>query len=183
MTRAALLALFVLLAACTTEAPQSCPGGQVGTFSFSGDKVDAGVLAPGLDPDPALTDCSVLMGFPGPSTTGPSLAFQGTLASDATGSAGILCRTNGPVLFGTRSGTRWVVEDSSDGAVLAGCDLTCAAHSNVIISGDVVPDAISPTDFQGALVEQLIMTGGSCGSTCALPCAARYTLAGKVVPP
>jgi len=179
VTRAALLAFAAsVVVGCTTKDPASCPGGAVGSFSFTGTRVDAGMpaLAPDLDPDPALTDCSAAMGFPA------ELTFSGELSSDATGTAGVLCRASGATLFGTRSGTRWVVEDGSDGAVLGGCDPTCAAHSWVVISGDVVPDVVSPTGFQGALVEQLTVTGGACGA-CVLPCATRYTLTGTVVPP
>ncbi len=177
MTRTALLAFAAsLLAGCTTNDTASCPGGPVGSFSFTGTKVAAGTLAPpDLDPDPKLPDCSAAVGFPA------ELTFSGELSSDATGTAGVLCRAGGATLFGMRSGTRWVVEDSSDGAVLGGCDPTCAAHSRVVISGDVVPDAVSPTGFQGALVEQLSVTGGTCGAC--LPCATRYTLIGTVVPP
>jgi hypothetical protein len=177
VTRAALLALASLVAGCTTDDPASCPGGPVGRFSFIATRVAAGEpLAPGVDPDPALPDCSSAMGFP------PVLTFSGELSSDATGGAGLLCRANGATLFGTRSGTRWVVEDRSDGAVLGGCDPTCAARSRVVFSGDVQPDVVSPTGFDGALVEQLAATSGTCGA-CVLPCATRYTLDGTVVTP
>ena len=176
MTRAALLAFASVIAGCTTSETASCPGGAVGSFSFTGTRVAAGTLAPDLDPAPALPDCSAGMGFPA------SLTFSGELSSDPTGTAGVLCRASGATLFGTRSGTRWVVEDGSDGAVLGGCDPTCAAHLRVVVSGDVVPDVVSPTGFQGALVEQLSATGGTCGA-CVLPCAARYALSGTVVAP
>ncbi len=180
MTRTALLLLAALLAACTTEEAQSCPGEQVGSFSFIGGRVAKGAPEIALfDPVPDLPDCGVDPGFP--TTITP---FSATLASDATGTAGVLCRANGPVLFGTRADNRWMVSDSTDGAVLAACDPTCAARSDVSIRGDVVPDAISPTGFQGALVEQLTQTAGSCGACGApLSCAARYQLTGTVLPP
>jgi hypothetical protein len=178
VTRAALLAFAFasVTGGCTTSDTASCPGGAVGSFSFTATVVAAGVLAPGLDPDPALPDCSAGMVFE------PSFEFSGELASDSAGTAGVLCRASGGTLFGTRFGTRWVVENGSDGAVLGGCDPTCAAHLRVIVSGDVVPDVVSPTGFQGALVEQFSVTGGMCGA-CVLPCAARHALSGTAVGP
>lgn len=177
MSPAALLVLVVfLLAACGAEQPQSCPGTAVGRFAFTaslvaaGDPALAGTAEPALDPVSALTDCAAAIVFPA------TLAFGGTLAAD--GGAGALCRTAGPVLFGTRTGeNRWAVETGTDGAVLGGCDPTCAARSRVFVTGDVVPDASAPAGFQGALVEELTQTGGACGACApALPCARRYVL-------
>ncbi len=178
MKRAALLPLLVLLAACAPEPTASCPGERVGSFAFSGTKREAGMLAAGLDPDPALTDCAAAVGFPDPSL----LPFTGTLSADATGPAVALCRSDGPVLFGTRIGTRWKIVNEADGAVLGGCGPTCAAHSGVVITGDVVPDASAPAEFSGALVEELTVMDGACGA-CVLPCAARYALTGTVEVP
>lgn len=166
MKRAALLPLLILLAACAPEPTASCPGEPVGIFAFTA----------GLDPDPALTDCAAAMKFP------PSLSFRGTLSADPTGPAAALCRSDGPVLFGTRSGTRWEIVNEADGAVLGGCSPTCAAHSRVVITGDVVPDASAPTGFTGVLVEELTVTDGACGA-CVLPCAARYALTGTAEAP
>ncbi len=177
MTRSSLLSLAALLASCSPAPAPSCPGEPVASFTFSGTKTDAGTLDPALDldPEPSLTDCAAEMGFPAPSLP----VFTGTLSADATGPGGALCRTAGPILYGTRSGVRWEVEDASDGAVLGGCDPTCAAQSRIFIRGDVVPDTTAPTGFVGALVEQLTQTGGACGP-CILPCAARYALSGTV---
>lgn len=177
MKRAALLPLLVLLAACAAEPTASCPGERVGSFAFSGTKTEAGTLAAGLDPDPALTDCAAAVGFPDPSLP----PFTGTLSADATGPAAALCRSDGPVLFGTRSGTRWEIVNEADGAVLGGCGPTCAAHSRMVIRGDF-PDASAPAEFSGALVEELTVMDGACGA-CVLPCAARYALTGTAEAP
>jgi hypothetical protein len=168
VTRASLLAAL-LLASCTTEPEQSCPGGIVATLAFTGERTAAGQLGTGLDPDPALPDCAAAVGFPG------SLPpFVASLAGDAVGPAGALCRADGAVLFGSRSAARWTLESTADGAVLGGCDPTCAARSRVVITGDL---AAGPAGFSGGLVEQLSRTGGACGA-CVLPCAARHTLVG-----
>jgi hypothetical protein len=171
--RALAAALALLLASCTEESEEACPGEVVSQLAFAGASVAAGQLGEGLDPEPALTDCSAAMAFP------PTLAFGASLAVDGTGSAGALCRGDGAVLFGTRIGDRWVVEESSDGAVLGGCDPTCAARSRVVVAGDLDPGR---TSFSGALVEQLTAAGGSCGA-CVLPCAARYALTGAAEAP
>jgi hypothetical protein len=170
---AALLAALSVAAACSPDAQQSCPGEAVGDFTFAA-TLAPGPLPEGLDPEPALTDCTAL-DFP------PALApFKGTLATDATApptSAGALCRSTGHVLFGTRTGRRWKVQTSSGGAVLDACGPTCAATSLVVIQGDVLPDLASADEFRGALVEKLTRSEGDC-SACALPCAARYDLVG-----
>jgi hypothetical protein len=165
---AVLVALAVVLSSCTEETEQSCPGEVVEAFAFTGTPRIAGELGT-LDPVPALTDCAPALGFPA------SLAFGASLAADAGASAGALCRNDGAVLFGTRTGDHWTLEETTEGAVLGGCDPTCAARSRVVISGDVVPG--TPAAFAGALVEQLTATGGVCGA-CVLPCAARYALSG-----
>ncbi len=165
----------LLVTACSPEAAPSCPGERVASFVFDADFPTSG-LAPGLDPDPALTDCDPAVGFPS------ALQFRGTLSADATGSGGALCRSAGPILFGTQDGVRWQVEDSADGAVLGGCGPTCAASSHVFIRGDVFPDTTAPATFAGALVEQLTFDDGACGP-CVLPCAKRYALDGTVEAP
>jgi hypothetical protein len=168
--RALVISVAVLLASCTEEEAQVCPGEVVARFDFSGDGRTAGELEAGLDPDPALTDCSAAVGFPTPRP--PLRPFGGALAAEPGSAAGAMCRADGLVLFGTRDGTRWVVETSTDGAVLPDCGVVCAARSRVVISGDV-----AGTRFEGALVEQLSATAGDC-SACALPCAARYSVVG-----
>lgn len=174
MTRALAVLAALLVAACSQEAAQSCPGEPVASFAFSG-AFSGGALAAGLDPDPALTDCDPAVGFPRGGPTKPALSFRGTLSADATGSGGALCRADGPILFGTHAGVRWRVEEGADGAVLGGCGPTCAARSHVVITGDVTPNTTDPTAFTGALVEQLFFADGACGP-CVLPCAARYAL-------
>jgi hypothetical protein len=173
--RAALLALAALLASCSSETTESCPAGVVATLAFSGELTAGAGLSPGLDPDPAMTDCDAAkLGFPSVENRA-DLAFRGTLATDGTGASGALCRAGAPILFGTRAGPRWTVEEATDGAVLGACGPTCAARSRVVIAGDLAPD---PTPvFTGALVEQLTPAAGNCGG-CVLPCAARYQLTG-----
>jgi hypothetical protein len=171
----ALLSAVALAAACSTETPQSCPGEVVGVFAFEGTL--ATTLAEGLDPQPLLPDCAPVLPFP---ATLPK--FGGTLAADPGGSGGALCRPLGPHLLGTHAGQRFVVATSSGGAVLGACGPTCAATSRLVIAGDVLPDLESPQEFQGALVEQLTVSEGSCDA-CVLPCAARYRLTGTVEPP
>lgn len=168
------LAALLLVAACD-EAPQECPGTEVASFQFGGTKVSAGdpTLA-GLDPAPALPDCVPEVGYP--STLGP---FTGTLSAGPTPQAAALCRPPARVMFGQRTGDRFVVETTTDGAVLRGCE-GCPARLRLVIAGDVLPGAPSPaTGFQGALVEVLTAADGACG-TCVLPCAARYHLTGIV---
>jgi hypothetical protein len=175
--RASLIVLLAFLASCTSDAEQSCPGAVVATLGFTAAPKAAGELEPGMDPEPALTDCGPAIGFP-VDADGHRAAlppFRGSLAGDAAGPGGALCRSSGRILFGTRAGTRWVVEDSTDGAVLGGCGPTCAARSRVVIAGDLTLEP-APS-FRGALVEQLTPTGGTCGA-CVLPCAARYQLTG-----
>jgi hypothetical protein len=172
--RGAVVAAAVALA-CSTETPQSCPGEVVAEFTF--EAVATTAIAAGLDPEPALTDCTAGLGFP--ATLDP---FGGTLAADPASAAGALCRPRGPHLFGTRAGPRFRVETSSGGAVLGVCGPTCAATSRLVITGDVLPDVAAPQEFRGALVEQLSPSEGACDA-CALPCAARYRLTGTVVPP
>jgi hypothetical protein len=142
----------------------------VGAFSFAG--ALATEVAAGLDPDPDLTTCSWDPGFPS------SVSFPGTLAGDLDGAAAALCR-DGPAYFGTHAGARWTVEAISEGAVLGSCGPTCAARARTVVTGDLLPDPSAPTEFRGALVEQLTSSAGDCGG-CFLPCAARYELTGAI---
>jgi hypothetical protein len=175
MRAAVPLALALLLAACTSDEAESCPGAPVAQLTFEGQQA-AAPLPEGLDPDPALTACAPAIGFP------ESLPFSGTLAADPGASTAALCR-EGRVFFGTRDGARWSVETSADGAVLSGCGSSCVARSRTVLRGDVGPDPEAPTTFAGALVEQLSLDpgrpAGECGG-CELPCAGRYTLTGAV---
>ena len=169
------------LAACGDAPGQECPGVPVARFSFTGTRIHLGDPAlAGLDPVPAIPDCSPTVGPPPYPDTLPG--FSATLATDAATGAAALCRPVGIVLFGQRTGARYVVEGGTDGAVLADCSPTCSAALRLVVAGDVVADAGgAPATFQGVLVEVMSQVGGECG-TClpppALACAARYTLVG-----
>jgi hypothetical protein len=169
------------LAACSGSPGQQCPGEPVAHFTFTGARIYLGDAAlAGLDPVPAIPDCSTAVGPPPYPDTLPG--FDATLAADASTQAAALCRPRGIVLFGQRSGTRYSVEGSTDGAVLASCSPTCSAELRLIVAGDVAvaPDG-TPTGFQGILIEVMSLVAGDCG-TCLPPpanaCAARYTLTG-----
>lgn len=180
MRRAPLLALLVasVAAACGETEGDSCPGEAVAFFTFSGDKVPKGDPAlDGLDPVPSVPDCPAEVGHP--ATLPP---FQATLASDPATQAAALCRPNGVVLYGLRSGSRFSVETGTGGAVLGGCSATCSAALRLVVAGDVVTGpGGEPASFQGALVETMTFVAGDCGtclSEAAPSCAARYTLTG-----
>jgi hypothetical protein len=172
---AAALALS-LAAACTREEEAAdCPGEPVATFAFAGTLVAAGDPATGWEPPSTsgYADC--------PAEWFPAAlpGFEGTLSADPEAPAAALCRTSGTVLYGPRSGDRYDLETSTDGAVLGQeCAATCNAALRLVVSGEVVRDAGAPSSFTGVLVEVMSAAQGSnCGS-CALPCAARYALAG-----
>lgn len=165
-------ALALAAAGCTADPPAACPGEKVAAFAFAGTRTSAAdPLLAGLDPVPAVTDCGSPLAYPA------AVSFSGTLSA-GTGSTGALCRGSGPVLRGSRSGARWTVEESTDGAVLAACGSTCGATLRVVVAGDVTLDPGGvPTAFDGALLEVLTPSAGDCGG-CALPCAGRYALTG-----
>jgi hypothetical protein len=165
-------ALALAAAACTADPPPTCPGEKVAAFEFAGARTTAAdPLLAGLDPVSGVTDCGTPLAYPA------AVSFSGTLSA-GTGSTGALCRVSGPILHGSRSGDRWTVEESTDGAVLAACGPTCGATLRVVVEGDVVLDPGGvPTAFEGALVEVLTPSAGDCGG-CALPCAGRYALTG-----
>lgn len=184
MSRAATLALAAsALAACSSNPGQQCAGEPVAHFTFTGTRIYAGDPAlTGLDPVPTIPDCSSAVGPPPYPDTLP--AFDATLAADPSTQAAALCRSRGIVLYGQRSGTRYSVEGTTDGAVLASCspEGDCSASLHLFVAGDVLVAADgTPTGFQGVLVEEMSQEAGNCG-TCLPPpanaCAARYTLTG-----
>lgn len=169
-----LASLLAALSACD-EGVDECPGDEVGELTFSGTRVPAGdpSLA-GLDPDPSLPDCEAEVGHP--DLLPP---FPGTLSSGPSPQAATLCRAGARPMFGLRTGDRFDVETTTDGAVLRDCG-GCPARLRLVVRGDVLAGGgAPPTGFDGALVEILSAADGPCGA-CVLPCAARYALAGGV---
>lgn len=119
-----------------------------------------------------------------------TVAFDAELAADPTTSAAALCRPNGVVYAGERTGTaHYSVSAEADPAIL--CSGDCAADFRVVIAGDVAVDAGgAPTAFQdGILVEVLTASRGVCDACLPLvpeadpperACAGRYALSGTV---
>lgn len=193
MIRRAALALAAAVAAlgCTGAEPSPCPGAAVGTFRFKARLVgrDDPRWSPALDPVPSYLDCTPDPLDPDAPIRYPiALApFDGTLAADGATGAAALCRPNGVVLEGERTGaSSYAVEASAESAVL--CDAACAAALRVIVAGDVVPDpGGGAASFSGVLVEVLAGARGTCDACLpAVPatspperaCAARYVLSG-----
>ncbi len=190
MSRSALLALTAGLAtlACTSDEPGACPGTPVATFRFEGALVAAVPDDPD-DPAEGLLDCT-----PDPLDPAAPIRyrealppFDATLSSDPAGPTAALCRSNGVVLSGERTGpSSYSVETSSDGAVL--CSSTCSATLRLVVAGDVVPDpGGGAATFEGILVEVLTEARGACDACLPLvpdadpperACAARYALSG-----
>jgi hypothetical protein len=165
------------LGACSDPPAQECPGEPVARFHFTGSLVAGGDPAlAGLDPVPSDPDC---VPPTGPQFPDALPAFDGLLAADPSTQSAALCRPTGIVLFGQRSGSRYSVEGSTDGAVLASCAATCSAALHLFVVGNVSLDGGgAPAGFEGVLVEEMSRVGaGDCGA-CTLPCAARYALAG-----
>lgn len=186
MRRGPLLALALALAASAASCGEAdetiCPGEVVASFAFSGEKVPAGDPGlGGLDPVPAVPDCPDAVGYVD-DPENADLRFQATLAGDPTTQAAALCRPNGVVLYGQRSGSRYAVETATEGAVLDGCSATCSAALRLHVVGDVLGAGTSEVSFAGILVEVLTFVAGDCGTclTEAAPsCAGRYTLTGS----
>ncbi|HEY6005382.1 MAG TPA: hypothetical protein VIV57_21060 [Anaeromyxobacter sp.] len=187
MRRAATAAALAVaaLGACSDPPTQECPGEPVARFHFTGTQVflNDPALA-GLDPVPSTLDCDP----PQPPDQPPKEPqfpdvlppFDGLLAADPSTQSAALCRPTGIVLFGQRSGLRYSVQGSTDGAVLASCAATCSATLRLFVVGNVSQDGSgAPSGFAGVLVEEMSPVGGpgTCGA-CTLPCAARYALAG-----
>jgi hypothetical protein len=163
----------ILLAACGSGAGSTCPGAPVAVLRFVGQHVVLGdpSLTPDLDPDTTVPDCEAALAYPDVLP-----GFVATLSADARTRVAALCRPEDVVLLGQRSGDRLTVETRTDGAVLGGCAPNCSAEIRVVVTGDLL-STDGATTFRGSLVEITAQAGGSCG-TCALPCAARYSLTG-----
>jgi hypothetical protein len=161
--RSAPVVLVLALAlACSEDPPADCPGEPVATFRFQGTLVAAGDAR--------------IAGFEPTSTSG---TFDGTLSADPASSAAALCRTPGTVLYGPRTGDGFVLETSTDGAVLGEqCAPTCSAELRLVVAGDVARAGGEAVSFAGVLVEVMSAASGSACGACTLPCAARYALAG-----
>jgi hypothetical protein len=166
-----------LLAACGGEDAAECPGEAVATFAFGGTKVDASDPAiAGVDPVPATPDCGTSVGHPAAGE--PLPLFEATLSAGPASEAAALCTTRGVVLFGQRTGDRYVVETATSGAVLSACGTSCTAAMRVLVAGDVVRADGAAVAFGGVLVEVMTAQDGAACGPCVLPCAARYALAG-----
>lgn len=171
-----------MAAAGCNDTGEECPGDLIADFFFAGPRIFLGDPAlPGLDPVPAVSDCGVNVG---PPPYPPQLeGFRATLSAGPSSQAAALCRPRGGVLFGQRSGSRYAVETSSAGAVLATCSASCAAALRLVVVGDVLTGAGGePEAFQGVLVEVMTRVDGDCGTCLPEParaCAARYALQGS----
>ncbi len=183
----ALAASAALAAACTAPETVTCPGTRVADFRFEGTLVLQGdrrvdALDPSDYPD-CTPDAAAPIQFP------PSLpAFDARLSADPESDGAALCRSNGSVLSGTRSGASYTVEADASSAIL--CNSACAASLRVVVKGDVAVDGGgAPTSFAGILVEELTHEALVCdGCLPAVPgsdpaqlaCAARYALTGTL---
>jgi len=194
--RPAALALAAALgalagSACGTAEAPACPGTAIATFRFAGALVhkDDPVLA-GLDPAPEATDCEPAgVANPPIDYPDPLPEFDATLSADPATPAAALCRPNGVVLFGERTGpSSFSMETGSDAVVLGACSPSCVANLRLVVKGDLVPDpGGGPDTFHGILVEVLHRASGECGACLpAIPgpdpvehaCAGRYELWG-----
>ncbi len=161
------LACGLAALACTPAEAPSCPGTAVGTFTFTGTLVlkdgPAYPALEGLDPDSGLPDCT-----PDPSATNPPIRyppaigpFDAKLAAAADGSAAALCRPNGALYSGERTGSTYSLSAEADPALL--CGGVCVAGFRVDIVGDVaIGTDGAPTGFDGLLVETLTASRGAC---------------------
>ncbi|HET8541852.1 MAG TPA: hypothetical protein VFL83_18385 [Anaeromyxobacter sp.] len=190
--RPAVLALAAALAApaCTASDSASCPGTPAATFRFKGPLVPgADALVAAADPFAGLLDCTPDPADPAAPIRYPRLLppFEARLSYEDGSGAAALCRANGSVLSGARTGERsFSVEADADAAIL--CDSSCVASLRVVVAGDVGLDGSGePASFVGILVEVLSETRGACdGCLPAVPdadpparaCAARYALSG-----
>jgi hypothetical protein len=183
--RPVLLALALAGSACSPAEPPTCPGARLAAFHFAGSLVAAGDPAlAGLDPAPEVPDCADPIVYPD-----PLAGFDATLSADPATTAAALCRADGIVLYGERTGpARFAVETGSDGAILGDCSSSCTATLRLVVSGDLVADpGGGPDVFRGVLVEVLTRSRGDCGS-CLPPipgtdpvahaCAGRYAITG-----
>ncbi len=189
----ALAASGLLALACVTREDAVCPGDTVAVFHLKGPLVAAGdPLVAGLDPVPGLPDCTPDPLDPVAAIRYPHLLppFDAKLAVDPATAAAALCRSNGVVYTGERTGASHY-EVEVDASPAAPCpNSACAAALRVIVAGDVAVDAGgAPAGFQGILAEVLTQQAGACdgclppvpnASPPALACAARYALTGTL---
>ena len=188
----ALAASALAALACASSEKPTCPGTPVATFRFKGPLVQQGDpdLA-GLDPVPALLDCT-----PDPTDSEAPIRypylfppFDARLAVDPDTGAAALCRSNGIVLSGERTGAAsYLLEADADSAFP--CNSACGATLRVVVAGDVVfSTGGEPEAFKGILVEVLTEARGACdGCLPTVPgsdppqraCAARYAIAGRL---
>jgi hypothetical protein len=180
--------------ACASSDTGQCPGATVAVFRLKGPIVYKGdPEIAGLDPVPGLPDCT-----PDPFDSDAPIRyphllppFDAKLAADPVTTAAALCRSNGIVYSGERSGaSHYAVE--ADAGPAAPCtnstNSLCAATMRVIMAGDVVLDPGGvPQGFEGILVEVLTQEAGACDACLppvpdavppVLACAARYALTG-----
>ncbi len=188
----ALAASALLAAGCTAPETAQCPGARVADFGFQGTLVPVADPAydriRALDPVSYLPDCT-----PDPSDTSAPIqyeqalpGFDARLAADPETDGAALCRPNGSVLSGTRSGASYAVEATADSGFV--CSSACGVSLHVYVKGAVAVDGVgAPTAFDGILVEALAEEGGTCdaclptiptSSPAARGCAARYALTG-----
>ncbi len=178
--------------ACTSADTPSCPGTPVAVFRLKGPLVAQGdPLVAALDPVPEVPDCTPDPLDPTAPIRYPHLLppFEARLAADPATGAAALCRSNGIVYSGQRTGAEHSrVEADAEPAVLCSA---CAASLQVVVEGDVVLDAGgTATAFRNAiLVEKLTELRGVCDGCLPLvpdaapaqrACAARYALEGRV---
>ncbi len=190
--RPAVLALVVsgvAAAACSPPNEATCPGNLVAVFHFKGSLVRVGdPRIAGFDPVPAeVPDCTPDPFDPDAPIRYPEhVALDAKLASDPATSAAALCRGNGVVYSGVKTGDAgYDVSAEANPALL--CGDVCAADLRVEIAGDVTGTSGAPAAFDGILVEVLTASRGACGACLPalagtdppeLTCAARYALTG-----
>jgi hypothetical protein len=165
------LALAAFLAgACTHQDTSQCLGTPVGTFTFT-------LHDPGGNPP----DCRATP----PAGSDVVGSFVGTLSVDPGLGTAALCTDRSGASPYRGQVVEGVYGLTAPGglAVLAACGQNCATSSSLAVAGSIVktPDPADPavvvTRFEGTLTESFTFSGGDCG-TCALPCAATYTLTG-----
>lgn len=187
---APLLACLAALA-CAAEEPTPCPGTAVATFRFKGPLVaatDPDVFP--VDPASGIPDCTPDPWDETAPVRYPPLLppFVATLAGDPDAGTAALCRPNGIVYSGLRTGpSSYEVEASAQAAAL--CEASCAATLKVVVAGEVErdPGGGDPVAFRGLLVEVLTASRGTCDACLPLvpgadppvrACAGRYSLSG-----
>ncbi len=185
----ALLSSVLAAVSCSPAEAPSCPGTTVAVLQLKGQLVRAGdLLIAGLDPVPALPDCTPDLNDASAPIRYPRLVgpFEAKLSADPATSDAALCRSNGVVYAGQRTGSSYALTAEADPAIL--CNSVCAAGFRVVIDGNVASGTDgAPTGFQGILVEVLTASRGACDGClplvpgtdpAELACAGRYALTG-----